>query len=117
MEQSVLIVEDEWVIAEDEAETLRGAGYDVVGPFGSVDAALAALERNRVDAAFLDVELQNERSFAIAERLRQLGIPYFFVSGHDDRTFPQLLRDGMALIKPVEPASLLAAAATMTRMH
>lgn len=112
MAQSVLIVEDEWLIAEDEAETLRAAGYGVVGPCASVGAALAAIEEQRVDAAFLDVELRNERSYPVAERLRELGIPFCFISGYEEPDLPADVP--CALLKPTEPSSLLAAAARMT---
>ena len=114
MASSVLIVEDEWLIAEDHAETLREADYEVVGPCATVRDALAAIDHNHVDAACLDVELLNERSYAIAERLQQLGIPFVFLSGHDERDLPPIMRRREVLPKPVEPARLLAAVAGMT---
>jgi len=112
---SVLIVEDEWLIAEDHAETLRDADYQVVGPFASVGEALAAIELNRIDAACLDVELRNERSYAVAERLQQLGIPFVFLSGHDERSLPPAMRGLPVLSKPVEPKRLLSAVAGMVQ--
>lgn len=39
MTTCVLIVEDEWVIAEDHTMTLRDAGYEIVGPCASVSEA------------------------------------------------------------------------------
>jgi DNA-binding response OmpR family regulator len=112
MAHSVLIVEDEWLIAEDEAETLRAAGYGIVGPCASVGAALAAIDEHKVDAAFLDVELRNERSYPVAERLSALGIPFCFVSGYEAPDLPPGVPN--ALLKPTEPNALLAAAASMT---
>ena len=116
MASSVLIVEDEWLIAEDHADTLRDADYQVVGPCATVSEALAAIDQNHVDAACLDVELLNERSYAIAERLQQLGIPFVFLSGHGERNLPLIMRR-QVLSKPVEPARLLAAIAAMTHAH
>jgi DNA-binding response OmpR family regulator len=114
MPANVLIVEDEWVIAEDHKLTLHDAGYSVVGPCASVSDALAAIDTHRVDAAFLDVQLSYEKSYPVAERLRELGIPFAFLSGYDDRTLPVSLKRQRVLSKPVEPARLVAAAATMT---
>ncbi len=43
----ILIVEDEWLIAEDHAASLREAGYVVVGPVPSVKQALQAMETRK----------------------------------------------------------------------
>jgi len=106
---SVLIVEDEWLIADDYAMTLREAGCSIVGPCASVKAALAAIGRHPIQAALLDVELFDERSFPVAERLKELGIPFAFVTGHAERELPYALRGSEVLSKPVRPSTLLAA--------
>jgi CheY-like chemotaxis protein len=111
---SVLIVEDEWLIADDYATTLSDAGCLVVGPCASVRAALVAISQHSIQAALLDVELLEERSFPVAERLRELGIPFVFVTGHAARELPRALRGSEVLSKPVEPATLLAVVNRMT---
>lgn len=115
MPSRVLIVEDEWVIAEDHSQTLRDAGYLVVGPCASVTEALVAIDSQPVDAAFLDVQLLSERSYAVAERLQERGIPFAFLSGYDERILPASMKRTLVLSKPVEPARLVAAAASMTQ--
>jgi DNA-binding response OmpR family regulator len=54
----ILLVEDEYMIAEIVEEWLHQAGAEVVGPVPSVEQALACLnERNALDGAVLDVNL------------------------------------------------------------
>ena len=114
MTTCVLIVEDEWVIAEDHTITLRDAGYEIVGPCASVSEALSAICTHHVDAAFLDVQLRNERSYPVAEKLKELGIPFMLLSGYDERNLPAPLKSMQVLSKPVEPSRLVAAAESMT---
>jgi DNA-binding response OmpR family regulator len=109
----VLVVEDEWVIAEDHAQTLRDASHEVVGPCPSVRTALNLIDKNHIDVAVLDVQLQNEKSFVIAERLRQIGVPFVLLSGHDERVLPPEWHGTQMLCKPVEPGVLLAAVAAL----
>ena len=110
---TVLIVEDEWLIAEDFAFVLRNAGHEVVGPCNSVKAALSTLETTAVDAAFLDVELRDERSFPVAERLMQQDIPFTFLSGHGSRELPPAMNGVRLLPKPVDHPALLVAVKKM----
>ncbi|MVA38027.1 response regulator [Agrobacterium vitis] len=113
MPSRILVVEDEWLIAEDYAAVLSNAGHTIVGPCPSVKAALAILDLHTVDAAFLDMELLDEKSFAIGERLKELSIPFTFLSGYEARELPNTLRGQLVLAKPVEHAVLLAAAKRM----
>lgn len=115
MPANVLIVEDEWLIAEDHADTLRDANFAVVGPCPSVKTAMAAIETQHIDAALLDIELRGEKSYAVAEALQERKIPFAFLSGHGQQDLPAGLRDQKVLSKPVERAALLAAIGRMSR--
>src|SRR5215207_10159342 len=97
---NVLIVEDDWLIAEDHAGILRGAGYCVIGPCASVGSALAAIDGNSIHAALLDVDLRIEKSYPVALRLQQLGIPFLFISGKDEKDVAGELSSGNFLSKP-----------------
>ncbi|WP_458098266.1 response regulator [Roseomonas sp. WA12] len=80
----ILIVEDEYFIAEIMEDWLRRAGAEVVGPVPSVQQALVAIkaEAGRLDAAVLDVNLgRGETAYAVADHLNQLGVPYLFATG------------------------------------
>lgn len=78
----VLIVEDDPIIAIDFEDRLLGFGVGRIRTVASVIRALAAINERAPDFALLDVELVREKSFAIAERLVALKIPFVFVTGH-----------------------------------
>lgn len=82
----VLIVEDDPIIAIDFEDRLIGFGVRSVRTVGSVAQALNAIDSRVPDFALLDVELIREKSFAIAERLAALGIPFVFVTGYGAET-------------------------------
>lgn len=108
MSDSILIVEDEWLIAEDYASILLQAGYQIVGPHPSVETALAAIESEPINAALLDVQLHDEMSFPIAERLQKQSIPFAFLSGYSRQHLPSEIGSYDLLPKPVAKATLLA---------
>ncbi|MGY4283062.1 CheY-like chemotaxis protein [Bradyrhizobium sp. LM2.7] len=81
----VLIVDDP-IIAIDFEDRLLGFGVKSVRTAGSVAQALAAIALRAPDFALLDVELTRENSFAVAERLAALEIPFVFVTGYGDET-------------------------------
>lgn len=76
----VLVVEDEVFIAMELASALRTAGFEVMGPVGSVDDALDLIGDVQPDAALLDVNLGGERVTPIALKLKSLEVPYLLAS-------------------------------------
>jgi CheY-like chemotaxis protein len=101
---TVLIVEDEALIAMDLALSLESAGYAVLGPYKSADLALDALERERPDIALLDLNLgRGLTSEIVAERLRALNLPFVFLTGYAMSSHPVIERFSEAgcLSKPV----------------
>ena len=104
----VLLVEDSPIIADATSAQLVAAGVAVIGPFGSVAAALAAVETGRPDAALLDVSLGDEMVFPLAERLGVLRVPFAFATGYgNDAVIPRAFRDRPRLLKPFDEPSLL----------
>ena len=73
----VLVVEDEWLIADEVCHQLLKAGYRVAGPVPSVRDALPFIDE--VDAALLDYSLNDENSYQIAEQLAAHDIPFAFL--------------------------------------
>jgi CheY-like chemotaxis protein len=68
----ILVVEDEYMVAEDLRVELESMGAEVLGPVPSVARALALLARtSEIDAAILDVNLGSEMVFPVAEALRE----------------------------------------------
>src|ERR1700676_1877719 len=82
MPGDVLIVEDDPIIALDFEDTILGFGVKFVRTAGNVAKALEMIADRAPDFALLDVGLIREKSFAIAERLDQLKIPFVFVTGY-----------------------------------
>ena len=79
---NVLIVEDDPIISLDFEDTVLGFGVKAVRVAGNVTRALKMIEERAPDFALLDVGLVREKSFAVAERLDELGIPFAFVTGY-----------------------------------
>ena len=102
----VLVVEDEWTIAEYHADRLRDVGCDVVGPVGSVEAALGRISQECIDAALLDVRLSGEDTFRIADALAGRAIPFIFVTGFAGEDLPPRFTGRPVLQKPVPPNAL-----------
>ena len=69
---TILVVEDEYVIAQDMAVQLERVGARVLGPVGRLDAALAMLAREpEVDGAVLDIKLHDQKVYTLAEALER----------------------------------------------
>ena len=82
MPDDVLIVEDDPLIALDFEDRLLGFGVKTVRTAGNVAKALDIIADRPPDFALLDVSLSREKSFAVAERLEALKIPFVFVTGY-----------------------------------
>ncbi len=109
----VLIVEDDPIIAIDFEDRLLGFGVTSVRTVGSVAQALEAIATRAPDFAMLDVELIREKSFAIAERLAALEIPFVFVTGYGaDASIPTAFATRPRLQKPCSSEALEAALRT-----
>jgi DNA-binding response OmpR family regulator len=104
----IIVLEDNFLVAELIADTISMRGGTPVGPFTTVDSALDYLqEGGRADAALLDVNLDRS-SFEIAAWLKVLGIPFVFATGHAS-DIPSEFRDAILCCKPFTPAALLIA--------
>ena len=55
--RSILIVEDEGIVALNYASILEDAGYSVVGPVGTIRKGIEAIENERIDGAILDIDI------------------------------------------------------------
>jgi CheY-like chemotaxis protein len=97
----VLIVEDDPIIALDFEDTVLRLGVTTVRIAGSVSRALQLIDERAPDFVLLDVGLVREKSFAVAERLEALGIPFVFVTGYStDVALPATLAQRPRLPKP-----------------
>ena len=113
----VLIVEDDLIIALDFEETILGLGVKTVRTAGDVSRALEMIADRAPDFALLDVGLVREKSFAVAERLDALQIPFAFVTGYGaDVRLPAAFAHTPRLPKPCA-ADALAAVVKRSSVH
>ena len=110
MPNDVLIVEDDAIIALDFEDTILGFGVKTVRTAANVAKALDLIADRAPDFALLDIGLVREKSFAIAERLDALKIPFVFVTGFGaDARLPAAFVDKPRLPKPYSTEALQAA--------
>jgi CheY-like chemotaxis protein len=107
--EDVLIVEDDLLIALDFEETMIGFGAKTVRTAATVARALEMITDRAPDFALLDVGLIRENSFAIAERLDALEVPFIFVTGYGaNGAFPPAFAGKPILSKPCSTEALRA---------
>jgi CheY-like chemotaxis protein len=98
---SVLLVEDEYLIALDAEQILKGLGVETVEIVASFKEAEKRAAGGRFDVAVLDVNINGQYSFPIATTIGQRGIPYVFATGYElrDRSVAGL-DDAICVTKP-----------------
>lgn len=106
--KNVLIVEDDFYLADDEKSVLERAGAHVIGPFRDADQAIDRCTQERVDCAILDINLGSGPDFTLARTMQQQGIPFVFVTGYGSAAVPADLRAVERLEKPVRDQQLIA---------
>jgi DNA-binding response OmpR family regulator len=103
----VLVVEDETLQGLEMMDALSRAGIEAVGPYPTVDGALAAIEGRTFDAALLDINLDGVPSFDVAATLRRKGIPFAFVTAYERSMPPEELCSVPLINKPYKEQELL----------
>lgn len=109
--KSVLVVEDEFLIALDIERILKGAGVARVVSASRVAQALELVAtQGPFDAAVLDLKLEREASTPVAERLEAGGVPFLFLTGGPSESeITRRFRKAPVVGKPFDGAALLAA--------
>jgi CheY-like chemotaxis protein len=113
----VLVVEDQFLIADELDQILTGWRCKVFGPAPSAAHALEIIESQALDCAILDINLgDDERSFSVAEALVERDIPFLFLTGYiSDNAFLPEHREVPRYAKPLRGAVLAAALAQFAR--
>ena len=106
---SVLIVEDEPLIAMMLEDFLDSLGHKVAGTAESLEDALAKVEEGGFDVAIIDVHLKGEHVWPVADRLVAKGLPFILATGGHISPPPPEHADAPILAKPytidaIEPA-------------
>lgn len=105
----VLVLEDEFIIADEIASILEDAGHTVLGPTPTIDGAMSRLaEEARPDAAIIDANIRGNSSVEVARRLRELDVPFCLCTGYRSGDLTAEFGEVAVIQKPVNPADLLA---------
>lgn len=107
MTLSVLIVEDEPLLALEIEAALQKAGFTIAGIAGSCAKGLAVLDDRDCDLAVLDANLRGSCVEPIVAVLRERGKPFLVISGYDRNHLPEVLRTAPFLPKPFGPDALV----------
>jgi DNA-binding response OmpR family regulator len=110
----ILVVEDEMLVAMNIEDMLLELGHEVAGLAGRLGPAMALASESRFDAAMLDVNLDGEPSFPVADLLAERGIPFLFATGYGRQGIVERFRDCAILQKPFRTAELGAALAALS---
>lgn len=103
----ILVVEDEYLLADELHAELCDAGAQVLGPVGNLDGAIALVKAEpHIDGAVLDVNLRGEWAYPVADLLAERGVPFIFTTGYDDATMPDRVAQVMRCDKPVSMAMI-----------
>jgi len=105
----LLVVEDEYLIRMLLEDMLADLGYEVVVAVGSIAEASELAGSGDFDAAILDVNLDGQDVYPVAEILAKRGLPFVFVTGYGERNLSDPYRDRPALQKPFQAEQLKAA--------
>lgn len=106
----ILVVEDEYFIANDMVEVLEGHGAEVVGPSASVTEALYLIKNSGpIDGAIVDISLHGELAFPVAQELTTCHVPFVFATGNDAEVIPECYQHILRCEKPVDFAKVASA--------
>jgi DNA-binding response OmpR family regulator len=103
----VLVVEDDYLIAQETAASLRERGAEVLGPVPDARRARSLAEQHKIHCALLDVNLKGELVFELAHDLIARGIRPIFATGYGPSFLPTDLRQQACLQKPVDTEDLI----------
>jgi len=107
-EQRVLVVEDEYFIALEIADTLTAEGAEIAGPVENVAKATKVVSEEHVDLCLLDIALiGGERSYPLVDLLSEAGVPVIFVTGYEREAIPSRYGKLPIIVKPFDRDILL----------
>ena len=103
----ILLVEDEYFLADDLRRLFEASGAEVIGPVARVQEALDLVTGTaRIDGAVLDINLWDEMAYPVADALRDRGVPFVFATGYDKGVVPKRYDAVRHCEKPVEPSEV-----------
>lgn len=114
----ILVVEDEYLIADNIRMMLEDLGYDVVDLVSTIPDAITAINDQLLDAVLLDANLAGTSSAPIAVELAKHRLPFIVVTGYGSLELScQTLQDAPRVNKPFTPDSLSVALGTVLALN
>ena len=110
----ILVVEDVYLVADDICRALTRHGASVVGPTPDLASGLDFVRREPIDAAVLDINLDGEMSYQLADELMRRDIPFVFATGYDDWVLPTAYQAARRVAKPFSMGDLVTAVIDVT---
>jgi DNA-binding response OmpR family regulator len=111
----ILVVEDDFLLAETVVRALDRAGCVVIGPAGPCDRAVELAGRSDVDVALLDINLHGEHCYSAAWLLLERKVPFAFMTAYSRSYIPSELASVAVLAKPFDETELLTMVAKLAR--
>jgi CheY-like chemotaxis protein len=99
----ILVVEDEALTSMVIHRLVEALGGSVVGPAVGVDEALRLIDSGNVNGAVLDVDLNGQPVYPVADRLSARRIPFVFLTAYGAEGVPPAHADRPVLRKPFHP--------------
>lgn len=104
----VIIVDDNFAVADGLRRSLEEYGHCVIGMASSVRSAKALISRTACEVAVLDIDLKGETVIEVARLLAQADTPFLFVTGFGESlVLPPDLSDAPRLEKPAPVEDVL----------
>lgn len=97
----ILVVEDEFLIADELARVLAGEGAEILGPAPTVDQAMAVASDQPIHAAVMDINLGGTLAWPLVDLLLARSVPVTLVTGYDGTSVPAQYGDLPRWAKPV----------------
>lgn len=104
--RSVLVLEDEMMVLINIEDALADFGCTSVAVAATVDQALTLIGTQSFDVAMIDVNLNGQTSYPVADALAARGVPFVFSTGYSDPGLGSDHRDRPVLQKPYRDAQL-----------
>jgi DNA-binding response OmpR family regulator len=104
---AVLVLDNQFLLADDVRRVLEQAGAKVLGPCRDEESALKLLQTRAPDCAVLDPDLGGGPTYEIARTLKAKGVPFVFLTGYDDDVIPPAFAGAACLTKPVDYRRLI----------
>jgi CheY-like chemotaxis protein len=104
--QRILVVEDNYVMTLDLSQMVEELGGAVIGPVGRLAEGFELAQSDGLSAAILDVNLDGEDTYSLADGLLAARVPVIFATGYDPNNMPERFADLPRIPKPFSARSV-----------